>query len=179
MRMTGRISIQLSVPMDVEIAGDDIEANLELEAFKLLKLDDVQKANFDMDIITDEMREVVPNRWVFWRQHCLGCIGKDAPERMARRMVGDNRGQAIADVSSFTFDQFEGMGEILVDSLVRGDFKDYDLERFATEMLQTFITDMTHAGFPDERDDYKVYGMTLYSSGLDRYPDIDDEEVKE
>lgn len=176
MRMTGRISVQFSVPMDVEIAGDDTEANLELEAFKLLKLDDVQKANIEMDIITDEMEEVTPNRWIFWRQHCLGCIGKDAPEKMAERMLRNNRGQAIADISRFTFDQFEGMEKILVDSLVRGDFKDYGPKRFATEMIEAFSNKMRIAGFPDDCDDFMPYGMKLYNYVLQQYPGYEGEE---
>ncbi len=177
MRMTGRISVQFSVPMDVEIAGDDIEANLELEAFKLLKLDDVQKANIDMDIIADEMREVIPERWLFWRQHCLGCITRDSPERMARRMVEDDRFQAMSDIIQYNADLWKDSVEWLFEVMIDGRFKDFDLEDYAIDMMRVIWGDANYRG---DIKRHEKYGFSVHIMNGARYPDVDGaEEVEE
>ena len=171
MRMTGRISVQFSVPMDVEIAGDDIEANLELEAFKLLKLDDVQKANIDMDIITDEMRKVVPARWIFWRQHCLGCIGKDSIRRMAVRMFGDDERQALDDVTQYVTDQWQGKEKNFIRHTIAGAFDEMTSEDFAMEMLNNLVD----SGSFDGED----YGLSIHIMNGAPYPDVADAEEED
>lgn len=176
MRMTGRISIQLSVPMDVDIKGDDIEANLELEAFKLLKLDDVQKANIDMDIITDEMREVVPARWIFWRQHCLGCIGKDSPELMARRMVEADRFQAMTDIIQYNTSLWKDSVDWLFEVMLDGRFKGYDLVDFAKDMMRVVWGD---ANYESHFERHKAYGFSVHIMNGARYPDVDGADFEE
>ncbi len=180
MRMAGTISIQFTVPMDVEIAGDDIEANLELEAFKLLKLDDVQMANIDMDIITDHMREVVPEKWLFWRGHCLGNVFKDGPRKMAERMLNGDRDEALRTIISYNVDQWADSEMTLIKCLVTGDFKDYTLEKFAEEMMGEFIGEAQtfSVGFFNESNSY---GLEVHVTNSAPYlaDDAPAEEVEE
>lgn len=171
MRMTGRISIQLSVPMDVEIAGDDIEANLELEAFKLLKLDDVQKANIEMDIIADEMREVIPARWIFWRQHCLGLIRKDSLRKMAVRMFKDDERQALNDVTQYVADQWQGKEKGFIRLTIAGAFDEMTSEDFAVEMLNNLIGSDSFDG--------EDYGLSIHIMDGAPYPDVADAEEED
>ncbi len=173
MRMTGTISVQFSVPMDVEIKGDDIEANLELEAFKLLKLDDVQKANIDLEVITDQMREVEPMHWLFWRQHCLGCIEKDATQRMADRMLRDDRNQAVSDIAAYLSDESRRISVAF--ALAMGGYSGWHTEQFAENVIRNVAKELMEA------DGIRTYlGFSIHDANGAPYPDVDDcEEAEE